>query len=174
MEQSLEIWRKELIRFVAKNFGPRSLAEDIAQEAITRYLYYCAKGQEILHPRGWLFRTARNLAVDHVRKRLPFSLGVEFVQQCPDPLSLKKDVPKVTLGSKEIDQDLVLEHLPEAVGQLPNHYRRALVARYTDGLGCAELGKQEGLKISAAKLRTLRARRCLKKILEKHWEEADD
>ncbi len=84
MENNLEHWIQELLRFVYKHFGRQSIAEDVAQEAVARYLECIAHGQEIEHPRGWIFRTARNLSVDHVRRRLPYQVGLELMQQVLD------------------------------------------------------------------------------------------
>lgn len=168
MENKLEHWRQELLRFVYKHFGRQSIAEDVAQEAIARYLECIAQGQEIEHPRGWLFRTARNLSVDHVRRRLPYQVGLELMQQVPDPHSVPEETSQIQIGSKEMDQSIVLEGLPRAMKQLPDHYQRNIYYRYHKQVGCAEYAKIEGIKVDAMKAQSSRARRCLRRILEQN------
>lgn len=46
-----------------------SLAEDITQEAFLRLHYALRDGLKVKHVRGWIFRVARNLAVDSQRDR---------------------------------------------------------------------------------------------------------
>ena len=59
--------RNGLMRAVSRLVPPKEI-EDIVQET---YVRICAvKTEQILHPRSFLYRTARNLALDHL-KRVP-------------------------------------------------------------------------------------------------------
>lgn len=57
----------------------RSMAEDILQDAFVR-LYESPPGDEVKNPAAWIFRVARNLAIDQIRREArqqPISSVVE-------------------------------------------------------------------------------------------------
>ena len=76
-ELDLAEWSQQLQAYLMPRVGRRDMAAELAQESIARLLRVIDGGQAVTHPRGWLFRVARNLAVDEVRKRLPHSVGME-------------------------------------------------------------------------------------------------
>mgnify|MGYP002626127359 CR=1 FL=1 len=53
-----------LLRFACGMLGRREVAEDIVQDA---FLKLHAHWDEVATPRAWLFRTVRNLALNHLR-----------------------------------------------------------------------------------------------------------
>jgi len=55
--------RDQILRVVSA----RDVAEELTQEAFARM--YAARATAVESPRGFLFRTARNLALDHLRRR---------------------------------------------------------------------------------------------------------
>ena len=67
------ILHSQLIGYCIKKAQSKHLAEDIAQEALTRYLDYLHKGKVINNPRAWLFQVVRNLITDEHRTRRPKS-----------------------------------------------------------------------------------------------------
>src|SRR5271157_1197539 len=59
---SREVWALAYARWLNAD-----LALDIMQEAFLRLWKQGQKGEEILNPRAWLMRVARNLAEDHAK-----------------------------------------------------------------------------------------------------------
>ena len=53
-----------LLRFALGLSGRRETAEDLVQEA---FLRLHAHWEEVQHPRAWLYRSVRNLALNHLR-----------------------------------------------------------------------------------------------------------
>jgi len=90
-EESWGEWRLALLRFVHRMTGDSELAEDIAQEALLRYLRAPAT---VLHPRAWLFRVAANLVRDHGRRlataRRPIPVDPVEVLQPDEELERKE------------------------------------------------------------------------------------
>lgn len=68
--------RKELLSYLTHLLRCSELAEDIAQESFA-ILVRSAREIAIEHPRGFLFRTAGNLAVDHIRHNKVISKHAE-------------------------------------------------------------------------------------------------
>ncbi|HEX7262195.1 MAG TPA: sigma factor [Luteolibacter sp.] len=53
-----------LLRYAHGLVGQRETAEDLVQDA---FLKLHAHWDEVIHPRAWLFRCIRNLALSHIR-----------------------------------------------------------------------------------------------------------
>ena len=64
-----------LMRFL-RRFGPRVSAEDIKQDAFAKL--YAAKAEEIASPRAYLTATARNLALNDIRRQRNAATDAHF------------------------------------------------------------------------------------------------
>lgn len=140
------------------------MATDVAHEAIVRLLSTVEEGKLPIDPRAWLFRTARNLAVDEVRKRFPSPLGLEV--QVLAPLPNEGQESPWDLGKVQVSKGDLLQLLPQALARLPEHYQRLIDAHYQEGLACEVVAERERISLANAKVRLFRARRRLRKILE--------
>jgi RNA polymerase sigma-70 factor, ECF subfamily len=70
-----------VIRFV----GDFSIAEEATQEAFEAALSAWREGEVPEHPRAWLIQTARNMAIDRIRRRRRFEGKLEaYAQQAGD------------------------------------------------------------------------------------------
>lgn len=167
MKVPLQDWSRQLEKFITSRLGDAQLGEEIAQEAIARYLTQTKEGVEIRQPRAWLFRCARNLAVDVVRRRLPHPLGLEALAQLPEPSRASDDAWLRTAAGPARRQELA-RWLPEVLHCLPEADRRTLLRRYTLGMSFEDLAKEDGISLANAKVRVHRARRRLKILLERH------
>ncbi|QSA96000.1 RNA polymerase sigma factor [Methylococcus sp. EFPC2] len=67
-----------LIRIIYRMVGCRQTAEDLAQEAYLR-LIHARESDQVAYPRPFLYQTAKNLALDHLRKE-----KVRARTDCPD------------------------------------------------------------------------------------------
>ena len=55
-----------LLRFAIGLVGRRTVAEELVQETFLRFHQVA---DEVENPRGWLYRSLRNLALNHLRDR---------------------------------------------------------------------------------------------------------
>ena len=65
----LESYYRELVSFLCARLGNRQAAEDVAHDAYIRVLERTG-GNDIEHPRAFLYRTALNLVIDGHRRGL--------------------------------------------------------------------------------------------------------
>lgn len=165
MEACYAKWSKEIERFVQARLGDSQLAEEIAQEAISRLLAQSRLNVEVENPRAWLFRTARNLAIDVVRRQLPSQLGLEALALLPDRQDELEDGEYDTRVG-EVSRSEVLLWIPELLESLPDADREFLRRRYTLGMSCRELAQREKISVANAKVRLFRARRRLLHAIE--------
>lgn len=160
--RGLEIWIEEVRLFLLKRMGDARLAADLAQEAGTRLLRELRKGKSLHAPRAWLFRAARNLAVDEVRRRAPAALGLEWQDRIVDPRSCLEDEASFQVGEARIDRSDLMAVLPSALDALPARDRSYLESIYLHGGHCAEIAEDEQISLDAARVRLHRARRRLR------------
>ena len=64
LRQVFEAEESPLLRFAHGLTGRRETAEDLVQEA---FLRLHAHWEEVAHPKAWLYRSVRNLALNHIR-----------------------------------------------------------------------------------------------------------
>jgi putative glutamine amidotransferase len=123
--------------------GDRHAAEDIAQETLTRAWELLPTGLVPQQQQAWLARTARNLAVDELRRRRRRPI-VEL-----DDLDVMQ---ALAAGAPETDA------AREALEQLSPHERFVLLLRFEGGFSHAEIGQLLDTTEEAARKRVFRAR----------------
>lgn len=126
-------------------------AEDIAQDAFARG-YAAIRQKRDGSFRHWIFTIARNRAIDHVRARAPrvVPLHDETVEQDP--------AAAVGCASEAAEDRADFAWMLEAVTELPERQREALVLRELGGLSHAEIAEQLDTTVQATKQLIKRAR----------------
>ena len=102
--------------------GDRYLAEELAQEALTRAWERWDRVGAMESPEGWTFQTARNLAISRWRRR-----GVE--RRAARAAAARADL---------VDDPAEGVAVRDAVASLPERQRATIVARFFLGLSVAE------------------------------------
>ena len=128
------------MRAVSRLVPPKEI-EDIVQET---YVRICAveKTEQILHPRAFLYRTARNLALDHL-KRAETRVNVSMED---DSVNLDSGTDDLDEVYNQVSATQEFEHFCEAVRHLPLQCRKAFVLKKVYGYSQKEIA--ENLKIS--------------------------
>jgi RNA polymerase sigma factor (sigma-70 family) len=132
--------RNGLMRAVSRLVPPKEI-EDIVQET---YVRICAVKNtvQIQHPRSFLYRTARNLALDHL-KRAETRTSVSMEDES---LDLDADVDDLDQVYNQVSATQEFEHFCEAVRHLPLQCRKAFVLKKVYGYSQKEIA--ESLNIS--------------------------
>ncbi len=123
--------------------GDRYTAEDLAQETLARAWQRLPPGLGAAQQQAWLSRTARNLAVDELRRR-----GRRPLAHIDD-LDM---IQALSAGSPETDS------AREALAQLSPHERFVLLLRFEGGFSHAEIAQLLDTTEEAARKRVARAR----------------
>lgn len=132
--------------------GDRELARDIAQETFLRTWEYLTLGKEVKMIRALLYKVARNLIIDHFRKKKAVSL---------EELALKGFEP--SYDASGIKNFAEAAEVLKALGNLEPAYREILVLRYVDDLSPGEIAAILGESENAV---SVRIHRGLKKARE--------
>lgn len=158
---------KRLQRFILKNIGNASDAEDLAQQAFLEAVraYQTFKGESELST--WLYGIAMNLVRNHLsrapQRRYSFSSDDELVEMAADSLS----------PAQIHEQSQQLQHLQAALAELPPAMREVLLLVGLDELSYEEAAALLTVPVGTVRSRLSRARSALRAKLEVRGVELD-
>ncbi len=137
-----------LLRYLSRAVGHGETARDLTQDVFVRVIRSDTLPGADAEQRAWLFRIARNIAIDHHRRR--HVRGPENLA-APEP-------------SRAASQDTTLE-VTDALGQLDALDRDVFLMREVGGLSYAEIGAACEITPDAVRSRIHRARLQLRQSL---------
>ena len=141
--------------------GDAHVAEDLTSEVFLKLLQVLGTSRA---PReqlqGWLYRVARNLAVDWFRQQ---AKGVQI--SLNEQVTPGGDSPASRLEQQQLHQDL-----REAISRLAPGQQQVIILRFGEGRKIREIGRLMGKSEGSIKLMQYRAMRKLRKLLENQGE----
>ncbi|MGI6577852.1 MAG: RNA polymerase sigma factor [Eubacteriales bacterium] len=137
----------ELLKYCTSLSHNFAIAEDVVQESFLRALSNSDVLNELNESqcRAWLYRTAKNIFIDQVRR----------LAKQPQP----QDDPFREDDYSELAVEMICCHLPEAE-------RSLFLLRYIEGYNSTELGEMFDLPPSTVRAKLASARSRLRKILK--------
>ena len=138
-----------IYRYLLMMTGSRETAEELTQDVFLRAIQKAGAYEERSHERAWLFRIARNLRIDGVRR----------ARRAPAVSSIEDDEP-----SQSAQQALRLG-IRQALAMVPDEEREAFVVAEVVGLSYAEIAETCGATSAAIRSRIYRARMQLRTAL---------
>ena len=165
LDRLIEQYQHRLLRYLVYLTGRRELAEDLFQETWIRVLERGHQFNDKYAFSTWLFSVARNLAIDHMRRKQPASLdGLMNNKDDAAPF----DVP-ATSGASAFDLTLQREqneHIAAGMQHLPAEYREALVLRFQEGMSLEEIASLARVPLGTVKSRIYRGLSALEPWLK--------
>jgi RNA polymerase sigma factor (sigma-70 family) len=144
----VESFRPDLHRYAARLVGSAIDGEDIVQDTLAKAFYALSQAVEIPALRPWLFRIARNTAIDHLRR---------YERRHVEPL------PEHELADDDLPRD------PEAMRAalsaflaLPVAQRSAVILKDVLGESLEDIAAHLELSVEAVKALLVRGRRALR------------
>ena len=147
----------EIYRFVYFKVGSRLTAEDITEETFLKTweslpkIY--KKGTKIDNLRAWLYRTAKNLVIDHYRKKKP-AYNIEHTRPSKEPL------PEDLVLEEEISQNLL-----HSIQKLEPDHQEIIILRLINDLSHRETAEIMNISEGNSRVLLFRALKKLKEIL---------
>lgn len=144
-------------------------AEDLAQDIFVK-LYRQIGTYQFQSPFShWLFRMARNLAIDQFRRnKVRFAKSLDEENEDAHPLHERLAGPGATPAAQALKKEKA-EVVRAAVDELPEAFKIVVIMREWEDLAYDEIGQKLGLSVGTVKSRLFRARGMLAKKL-KGWE----
>lgn len=140
-----------VLSFATRMLGDRAEAEDVTQEAMLR-LWRAAPGWQegAAKVSTWVFKVAANLCTDRLRKKR--GVGLDTIAEPEDP------APSV---AQTMDEATRAQALSEALENLPDRQRQAVVLRHIEGLTNPEIAEVMDISVEAVESLTARGKRSL-------------
>ncbi len=140
-------YQPQVLRYLTRMLGQRQTAQDLTQETFLRATRAPGPDEEP-HRRAWVFRIARNLALNHIR-------------DTSRHLALVPDAPQANSAAAN-DTALIVN---EALGKLSALDRDVFVLRESAGLSYDEIAATCEITADAVRSRLQRARQALRAML---------
>ena len=164
LQQLVGQYQYRLVRYLIYLLGRRDEVDDLVQETWLRVLERGSSydGRSRFEP--WLFTIARNLAIDHLRKRRTLSLDSNDEGEQDTALQTPaSDAPSpFTLAARTEDA----KRLAGSLQLLEPIYREALVLRFQEELSLQEISGVVGAPVATVASRIYRGLRTLRSRLE--------
>lgn len=165
-EQIYGEYRDEIAAFVTKCCGSAIYAEDITHETFLKALERLPELRDTGAFRGWLYSIAYRLCLDSFTdesRRRDISSGEELDALLERAgLNEPIDLPQETAESAE-----TREQVRRQIDRLRPDCRRAVILYYYDDLPLEEVAEKLGVTEPAARQKLYRARKSIKRGLEK-------
>ncbi|MDB1122484.1 sigma-70 family RNA polymerase sigma factor [Vibrio algarum] len=151
---AIRAWQKyeqPLLQWLFKQTGDKQLVQDILQDVFVKVMNQQATFCDVRNTKAWLFRVAKNLLIDHARKRTfqPINSDVEEEEEILAPVDL-----------------LALSCLPRVISELSQADREIITACDLEGVSQQSFANNHGLTLAATKSRIRRAREKLKQNIQ--------
>ncbi len=160
----VEQYQYRLVRYLIYLLGRRDEVDDLVQETWLRVLERGRSydGRSRFEP--WLFTIARNLTIDHLRRRRNLSLDPEddTEQGTAAQSPASNDPSPFVLAARTEDS----QRLAQSMQTLNFIYREVLVLRFQEDLSLQEVATVVGVPVSTVASRIYRGLRTLREQLD--------
>jgi RNA polymerase sigma-70 factor (ECF subfamily) len=154
LDHLIEKYQHRLLRYLLSLTRSRELAEDIFQETWIRVLERGRQYDSRHEFSTWLFTIARNLVIDHMRRKQPASLNT--LTNTDDAVPF--DIPDVAQPSA-FDTTVQREQndqISAGMLHIATEYRESLVLRFQEGMSLEEIAAVTGAPLGTVKSRIYR------------------
>lgn len=139
---------------------------DLAQEVWIRVYRNLRRLQEPSRFKGWLGRITTNLFYDELRRRRSASLVSLDAPRILENGSIDWDLPSPAPGPVDsLITEEFYQHFRQAIRELPEVFRTAIILREVKGLSYEEIAVSTGVTLGTVKSRIARARQRLQSQL---------
>lgn len=161
LEEMLDAYQ-DLRRSLSRELGNGQDAADLAQSSFEQALRY-SQTNAVSSPRGLLFRMARNIRIDGLRRERRFatdSLDETNEEQVPSTLQSELSPERVLLGKQS------LSRVAMAFEALPPRCREAFTLNRSQGLSYEEVAEAMGISVSQVEKYMVRSLRVCRDALD--------
>lgn len=145
-----------LNRFVYRKLGNIDDAEEIVQDTFHNYLRI-DKAEQIENPQAFLYKTAHNLALNHLRKSGYRNEHLASLDINDSTLPLEREV----FSQRDVDE------LQKRLHRLPEITRKIFLRNRMDGLTYPEISEEYNISISRVQKHMIKALKYLRTHLDR-------
>ena len=154
LESLIPQYHHRLYRFLWRMVQEQPAAEDLYQQTWLKVMKNISTYRDHQNFDAWLFSIARNLAIDHLRRKNPVSLDATDDEKRPllDPVS--QSGPDPLEAVLEFERGSILA---AALADLPAIHREVLTLRFEEEMKLEQIAEVAGIPLSTVKSRLSRA-----------------
>ncbi len=155
-----ELHCKELLQHLLRFVKCPETAQDLVQESYL-ILVRTSAATNIDHPRGFLYRTASNLALDHLRHN-------KIIERHQETAQLAEQTQQAGAESEIADQQW-RAMLHQAIGELPPRCRDVFILHKLRGLSYRDIAQLLDISESAVEKHIIKGLQHCRSRLGKHY-----
>jgi RNA polymerase sigma-70 factor (ECF subfamily) len=164
----VEKYQQPVMNFVRRTLRDETEAEDLAQNVFLQVYKSASRYVSTAKFSTWLFTIARNLCLNEIRRRSRHpteSLDATHPESDDQPLHQFED-KKISSAPDSLLQRELVEKIEQALAELPENQRTALLLCRQDELSYDEIAEVLDCSLSATKSLIHRGRETLKEKLK--------
>ena len=171
----VEKYKQPVMNFVYRSLRDETEAEDLAQNVFLQVYKSRDRYERTAKFSTWLFTIARNLCLNEIRRRSrhPAESLEEAHAEYDDVPSRQYEDKKVFLPTENILHGELADKIEEALADLPELQRTAILLCRQDELSYEEIARVLGTSLSATKSIIHRGRETLKEKLKPYLRSGD-
>ena len=168
-DELVDLYQSPLIGFFIRNTRDVQLAEDLAQDTLIKLYQQSWDYLPVGRFRGWLFRIARNLLIDDIRRKTNDALvrAVKRPRDAEDDV-LYRIAGEMTSPEDMADQREVAKLVESGLALIPEEQRQTFTLHHYGGVSLPEIAQIMDVPLPTAKSRLRLAREKLAEILRAH------
>jgi RNA polymerase sigma-70 factor (ECF subfamily) len=149
LDRLIEQYQHRLLRYLVN-------AEDLFQETWMRVLERGHQYDGRHEFSTWLYTIARNLTIDHLRRKRP-AVSLDALMEAEESALPYEPASAGPSALDTVARHEVAERVTAAMSGLPIEYRETVVLRFQEGLGLEEIATLTKLPLGTVKSRLYRA-----------------
>jgi RNA polymerase sigma-70 factor (ECF subfamily) len=171
----VEKYKQPLFNFVFRTLRDETETEDVAQNTFLQVWKSRARYERTAKFTTWLFTIARNLCLNEIRRRSrhPAESLEETHPEHDDQPSRQYEDKKIFLPTETALHGELARKIEEALAELPENQRTAILLCRQDELSYEEIAKVLDCSLSATKSLIHRGREMLKEKLKPYLQTGD-
>lgn len=151
LEELYRRYRSPVLRYLYQLCGSAELAEELTQETFIKALTGLLAFRGECSVATWLFRIARNVYINSLRRPAPERVDTDEFLGIPDSAPDSDPVRRYAASEQR-------DMIALALAQLPEKQRSILLLRDAQDLAYAEIAAVLGISLAAVKVNLFRAR----------------
>lgn len=168
-EELVNRYKRPVFSIIYRMVGHYQEAEDITQDVfinVYQKLYQFDSNKKFA---PWIYRIATNASISALRKKkkvVSLDFDESYGKAYEDYYTANSGNPQL-----EFEREELRHFVNEAINELPESYRAVVILRYQMDLNNQEIAEVLGVSKENIEVKVHRARKALRKIVEKHWDE---
>ena len=168
-------YKQPVMNFIFRSLRDEAEAEDLAQNVFLQVYKSRSRYKQTAKFSTWLFTIARNLCLNELRRRSRHpaeSLEETHTENEDQPARQFEDKSQLAAPDEVLHGELA-EKIEEALGELPENQRSAILLCRQDDLSYEEIAKVLRCSLSATKSLIHRGREALREKLKPYLKTGD-